>query len=131
MENEESIYSTTCDICGCKMNDFSRGYPHSVCKKCDARALNDKGEPAKHMSQYPEFAEINRKRREEAEKTGEEFVAVMPDDHGDNPIFIDGIKCWRRYRFGGWITMRDRYDCTDISEFYEKTRKPSHREEAE
>jgi hypothetical protein len=38
-------------------------------------------------------------------------------DSGDNPVFIDGVKRRRRYRFGGYSTMRDDFDCDDIGEF--------------
>jgi hypothetical protein len=84
-----------CAICGENLedSDFARNYPGFVCRKCDARAVNARGEKPHHESMY---------------------------DSGDNPVFIDGLKCWRRYRYGGYVTMRDKYDCADIGEFYEK-----------
>jgi hypothetical protein len=36
-----------------------------------------------------------------------------------NPAFIDGHQCWRRYKFGGWVTMRNLWGCPDIRTFYE------------
>jgi len=84
-----------CSICGKDLPDpaFARNYPNFVCRDCDARAVNARGARPEHLSQY---------------------------DAGDNPVFIDGKKCWRRYRFGGYITMLDDMDCQDIGEFYDK-----------
>ena len=85
----------TCSICQKPLEnaEFARNYPNFVCRICDQRAVNGKGNPPLHESQY---------------------------DHGDNPVYIDGVKCWRRYRFGGYVTMRDNHDCADIGEFYDK-----------
>lgn len=84
-----------CAICNQALPDpdFARNYPNLVCRACDARALNAAGEPASFESMH---------------------------DYDDNPVFIDGNKCWRRYRFGGHITMRDEFDCADLGEFYDR-----------
>jgi hypothetical protein len=68
-------------------------YANLVCEDCDRRAKNEQGRPPDATPAY---------------------------DDGDNPVFIDGKKCWRRYRFGGWVTMRDPDDCPTLERFYEK-----------
>jgi hypothetical protein len=84
-----------CSICADGLPDpeFALRYPRFVCNECSARAVNSNGGPPEHVS----FA-----------------------DDGDNPVFIDGLKCWRRYRFGGFVTMRDDLDCQSIGEFYQR-----------
>jgi hypothetical protein len=84
-----------CSICGKALPDpaFTRNYPNYVCRECDARAVNSRGETPEWFSQH---------------------------DSGENPVFIDGKKCWRRYRYGGYITMLDDMDRNDIGEFYDK-----------
>lgn len=85
-----------CSICGEDLPnpDFARNYPNFVCRKCDERAVNEFGESPRHESRI---------------------------DDGDNPVFIDGQKCWRRYRYGGYVTMKDESDCATLAEFYERT----------
>lgn len=70
----------TCSICNTPHpnQDFAINYPGIVCRECDKRALNEDGKK-------PLIDSMN--------------------DFGDNPLFIDGIRCIRRYRFGGFITM--------------------------
>lgn len=77
--------------------EFAEGYANLVCEDCDSGAVNKDGEPAE----------------------------VGPHDgQGDNPVYIDGVKCWRRIRFGGYITRKDDFDCDSIQEFHRR-----HREE--
>ena len=97
-----------CSICENTLNypdSFASMYPNLVCDKCDSRAVNCFGEKALIYENI----------------TVEDGVTTIESlDDGDNPVFIDGHKCWRRYRFGGYVTMRDDYDCADIMEFYKR-----------
>jgi hypothetical protein len=38
----------------------------------------------------------------------------------ENPVFIDGKQCWRRYRFGSHLTMLDDQNCSSIAEFFDQ-----------
>lgn len=84
--------SEQCAICGAALTEPHSNYPRAVCPACDARALNAQGEPARHITQTVPADEAHR--------------YAFTDD-GDNPVFIDGIRCTRRYKFGGWVSMRD------------------------
>lgn len=72
-----------CSICGGsddRSDEFWSNYRGLVCLACDARAVDEAGDPAWSDDEY---------------------------DTGSNPVFIDGVRCRRRYRFGGWVTMRE------------------------
>ena len=72
-----------CPICGRRhYRGVEAIYPGLICKECDGRSLGRTGRPA-HLC----------------------FLAM--DTYGENPVYVDGRKCWRRFRFGGYITMLD------------------------
>ncbi|MBI4421576.1 MAG: hypothetical protein HY560_12190 [Gemmatimonadetes bacterium] len=81
----------TCTVCGVALPPSPRRFPNQVCQPCGARARETDGHPARHSS---------------------------GDDAGDNPVWIDGLRCWRRYRVGGYLTMRDPDDCPSLQIFY-------------
>jgi hypothetical protein len=87
-----------CAICATALDDFFGNYPGAVCHTCDSRALNTEGNPARHVSDYPESIEYAH---------ANPGTLVDFGDDGDNPVFIDGHRCRRRYKFGGWVTMRE------------------------
>jgi hypothetical protein len=96
-----------CAICGAEGVGGDGSYPNLVCDDCDERAVGADGDTP--WTGWPPG---------EAPEMDDDRVH-MPPDHGENPVFIDGRKCWRRYRFGGWVTMLDEHDCASLEEFYE------------
>lgn len=85
-----------CPLCGKSLRadysgDAATTYPGLVCRKCDDRAVDAAGAEPHHSSEF---------------------------DGGANPVFIDGKKCWRRYRFGGFVTMYDPDDCPTLEDFH-------------
>ncbi len=81
-----------CPLCRGDVGSGFEAYVGAVCRACAGRAVNSSGEPPLHQSNF---------------------------DAGDNPVFIGRYQCWRRYRFGGFVTMFDPWDTSDIVEFYE------------
>jgi len=102
-----------CAICGTPSDEahsLPTGYSNPVCQHCDQLAVGESGDSPWHG--YPPG--------EEPET--EDGVIHMAPDHGENPVFIAGAKCWRRYRFGGWVTRRDAFDCDTLEEFQARHR---------
>jgi hypothetical protein len=89
-----SIDGTRCAICDRPHEnpDFASNYVTMVCSECDSRAVNIAGNPPLWESMY---------------------------DSGENPVFVDGHQCWRRYRFGGYVTMRDCWNTESLEVFYD------------
>lgn len=107
-EDSDSPDTIRCAICGTPGSETQSlpvGYSNPVCELCDQAAISiDGSEPweGHPPGEWPE--------------TEDGVIHMAPDD-GENPVYIAGVKCWRRYRFGGWITRRDAYDCDSLEEF--------------
>ena len=98
---DSSQKKAECNICSRDLSpypgeEFVFSYPNFVCGYCDSEAVTENGTAPRHFSMA---------------------------DSGDNPVFIRDIKCWRRYRFGGYVTMRDLHDCKSIEEFYARNKR--------
>jgi hypothetical protein len=104
------VTGMVCPICGGEGGEPSDEPPNSVCDECDRRAVSERGAEPWHG--WPPG--------ERPDPDPDDDVIQLPPDAGENPVFIDGQKCWRRYRFGGWVTWVDEHDCDSLEEFYEK-----------
>jgi hypothetical protein len=117
--SEEILYPAgeeqkECAICGNDLyQPLSSTYPNLVCEECDQKAVNEDGENPVYGHAYRE--------KLKSESDDPESVNV-PSDAGENPVFIDGHKCWRRYKFGGYITRLDQFDCDTLREFVARHR---------
>ena len=104
-----------CAICGGMLEsiagELTKSYPNLVCWECDLRAVNTWGEEPAVGAAYRE--------KQKAKSDNPEEVSV-PSNSGENPVFIDGKKCWRRYSLGGHVTPVDEFDCESLIEFNEK-----------
>ena len=87
-----------CPICGEDMLKKFDGdpetagfYPNLICPDCNSRAVTADGQPAVNNSDYDDLV----------------------------PVFVDGKKCWRRYRFFE-AAMYDPFDCDTLEEFNNK-----------
>ncbi|MFC1528024.1 hypothetical protein ACFL5D_04720 [Candidatus Neomarinimicrobiota bacterium] len=85
-------------------SDISKNYYKMICHSCDSKALNKSGKKSKYLDEYYP-------------------VEVFPfgSDDGDNPVFWDGQKCWRRFKFGGYVTIMYDLDCDTLEDFYDRT----------
>ncbi len=89
-----------------------RDYDNLVCRRCDSEAVTEGREVPEHGNDYLDQDSL-------IEKDGKKVLRMDPDV-GDNPVFIDGKKCWRLYKFGGWVTLRDPFDCDTADEFFSR-----------
>jgi hypothetical protein len=109
IEPDSISHPAYCSICGAELSnpDFALNYPNFVCGDCESRAVNTDGDTPWHGWPPGEKPEA---------KSG---TILMTPDQGENPVFIDGIKCWRRYNFGGYITLRDTFNSDTVAEFFD------------
>jgi hypothetical protein len=89
----KSIYVRFCSICERLLTSPGLDHPNLVCIFCDKEALGSDGSAA--------------------------FFDARTE-MGDNPVWIRGRKCWRRYHFGGFHTMADSEDLPSIEAYYKK-----------
>ena len=82
-----------------ELNCKTRGLNY-VCKECDKLALTSDGKKASQW--FKDYISVLRNKSSFIAKD-----AIFEGVKGPNPVYIKGIKCWRRYRLGSWVTMKD------------------------
>lgn len=107
-----------CAICGGPFEDygpeFVSMYANVVCTSCDERAVTGDGvDPTYGIGYHDPF--------DDDDDDDAPTMRTGPDAC-DDPVFVDGRKCWRRYRFGGYVTRKDDFDCDSVEEFERKHR---------
>lgn len=83
-------------------------YGPVVCRDCELRAVDSAGlRPWQARDLRADSALPWNFDRYDA-GTGDTSLVLNVDtsDDGERIVFIDGIKCWRLYKFGGFITIR-------------------------
>jgi len=93
-----------------KYNDEYGCFHH--CPICDKQSEYSHEESYNHLLICDDCGE------NAVNQSGIKPVYDSDSDSGDNPVYINKIKCWRRYKFGGFITLIDKHDCIDQEEFY-------------
>ena len=88
-------------------------YEYLVCQECDAKAITADGEEPKHGNEYVGRETV-------IEKTEDTIRIREAPARGDNPVYVEGMKCWQNYKFGGWETFYDPFDCDSINEFFDR-----------
>lgn len=91
-----------CPICGRRPErmvgsdlGLATDFPELVCPDCDRRARDAGGLP---------------------------LPSAPAPGAAPNPVYIDGQRCWRLYRFGGWVTLLDRHGARSFADFLDRAR---------
>ena len=114
--------SSLCPNCGGHLEEHLTLYLWAVCVSCDSRALDSEGRPAedgfRNLKAPPDQPTVETSEDGTVTLYVPASLGYFVEEDGPNPVFVDGRKCWRRYRFGGWATMLDPYGCGSLAEFY-------------
>ena len=105
-------FTNRCSICNKKIVDSNLPayFPHYVCQECDKLAVTQEGQLVLQL--YNQHVSNLRTESPFGYKD-----ILFDSNTGPNPVFIKGHKCWRRYRMGSWVTMKDVYNSRTLEEF--------------